>query len=70
MQRLEVSGAVRHTHTHIYIYIYIYIVRRLKVNAVYGNNRCLFRDPHHKYTVWAEHRIAVCLTGGPWPLEG
>jgi hypothetical protein len=31
MQRLEVSGAVRHTHTHththtyIYIYIYIYI---------------------------------------------
>jgi hypothetical protein len=33
MQRLEVSGAVRHTHTHtyIYIYIYIYVIRRVKV---------------------------------------
>ena len=27
MQRLEVSGAVRH------IYIYIYVIRRLKVNG-------------------------------------
>jgi len=29
------------------------------VNAVYGNNCCLFWDPHkiHKYTVRAEKRI-------------
>jgi hypothetical protein len=32
MQRLEVSGAVRHTY--IYIYIYIYVVRRQRVNLV------------------------------------
>jgi hypothetical protein len=34
MQRLEISGAVRHTHTHTHIYIYV--VRRQKVNHVTG----------------------------------
>ena len=31
MQHLEVSGPIR------YIYIYIYVIRRLKVNPIFGN---------------------------------
>jgi hypothetical protein len=38
MQRLDVSGVVRHTHTHtyiyIYIYIYIYVVKQQSVNLL------------------------------------
>ena len=46
------------------------------VNAVQGNNRCLFSDPHktHKYTVWVERRILNVKPGGThnnhWALNG
>jgi hypothetical protein len=43
MQRLEVSGAVRHIY--IYIYIYIYVVRRQKVNGRFsGLGKCAQKE--------------------------
>jgi hypothetical protein len=44
MQRLEVSGAVRH----IYIYIYIYVIRRLKVNDndFINSHSCVYYTEH------------------------
>ena len=41
MQHLEVSGAVR------YIYIYIYVVRQLRVNVCWENNRHLTNYMKH-----------------------
>jgi len=37
------------------------LFKKQPVNAVQGNNRCLFIDSHktHKYTVWVECRIVL-----------
>jgi hypothetical protein len=45
MQRLEVSGAVRH----IYIYMYIYVIRRLKVKFLV---QCEIRCSHAQGDVY------------------
>jgi len=39
------------------------------INAVYGNNRCLFWNAYktHKYTVCAEYRVFRVTSGGAWP---
>jgi len=38
-----------------------FLFKKQSVNAVQGNNRCLFIDPHktHKCTVWVECRIVL-----------
>jgi hypothetical protein len=48
MQRLQVSGAVRHIYIYTYIYICIYVVRRQKVNCSEQEITVNF----NKQTVW------------------
>jgi hypothetical protein len=56
MQRLEVSGAVRH--------IYIYVIRRLKVK--YNNKKvCLTGKDHFVETSTTAAKLQVMINGTP-----